>query len=160
MDIKLRKLSLEAINLVNKDHRIALNRASGFDGVRYVSSNIMNLVKEPDRDDVVVPGGTYILKHGEDDIGILGTKELDVTGVMELWCLINPSERNKGYATKTLEEVTPYLIENIQRLNDIKLVINKNNYSSKRTAVNAGYKKMDSNPDVISNEEEYRYFGK
>lgn len=160
MDIKLRKLSLEAINLVNKDHRIALNRASGFDGVRYVSSNIMNLVKEPTREDIVEPGGTYILKHGEDEIGILGTKELDVTGVMELWSIINPSERNKGYATKTLEEITPYLIENIQGLNDIKLVINKSNYSSKKTAINAGYKKMPENPEIISNENEYRYFGK
>lgn len=160
MNISLRNFNLEALNLSDKEHYYVVNRLSMEPKViRYISPDLKKFVKEPAIKEEIVANGTYVIRKNNDDdiIGVVGSKELDEHGILELWMALNPSECGHGNGTKILEEITPYLIEKIKGLNDIKLLIDKNNLPSKRNPIKAGYKYISTDDKGV---ETYRYFGK
>lgn len=156
MEIKLRTLALENLDMNNSEHYILVRRsARDENSMKFVSKNMDNFVKQPIEESKFEDGKTYILKKDEKLIGFMGSKKLNSTGILELWCNIDGDFRSNGYATRALEEITPYLIENVDGLQDIKLRIDKYNHASKKTALKAGYNLVDVDDKI----EEYRYFG-
>ena len=81
--------------------------------------------------------------------------KLDEHGELELWMALNPSDCGHGNGSRILAEITPYLIENIKGLNDIKIKIDKNNLPSKRNPIKVGYNYISTDADGI---ETYKYF--
>ncbi len=155
MAINLRDLALENLNMSNTDHYLLIKRNSrDEDSIKYVSKNMEKFVSEGKTNEFE-DGKTYILKDHDKIVGFIGSKKIKSNGILELWYNIDKNERNNGYATKMLEEVTPYLIENVDGLEDIELKINKYNHPSKKSAENAGYNLYDICDDTIN----YRYFG-
>lgn len=158
MSIKLRHFNFEALDFNNKEHYYIVNRLASEQSVKdYISYDFKNFVKEPKKKEDIVSNGTYIIKKDDDIIGLVGTKELDNHGILELWMALNPSDSGHGNGTKILEEITPYLIEKVDNLNDIKFLINKNNIASKKASLKAGYNYVSTDENGI---ETYRYFGK
>ena len=155
MAIKLRHLELENLDMNNQEHYLLVKRSSRDESsMKFVSKNMERFVEEPSKD-TFEDGKTYIVKDHDKIVGFVGSKKMRSNGILELWCSIDKNERSNGYATKTLEEVTPYLIENVDGLEDIELKINKYNHASKRTAEKAGYNLYETCDDII----DYRYFG-
>lgn len=156
MEIKLKTLALENLNMCNSEHYILVKKSvRDENSKKFVSKNMDKFVKEPIDESKFEDGKTYILKDKEKLIGFIGSKKLNSNGVLEFWYNIDADYRNNGYATKVLEEITPYLIENIDGLKDIKLNINKYNHASKKVALKAGYNIVDVDDKI----EEYCYFG-
>ena len=156
--IKLKTLNLEALNLRNFEHARFVNRMASDEKTKYISSRLNQFVEEPTDKDAFEVGKTYIVRDGEKNIGLIGTKELDRRGDLEPWILIYPDERGKKYGEKITLELIPFFLDNIENLKDIKLVINRSNYASRKIAENAGYKRQPEESSYDS--ETYRYFGK
>lgn len=156
--IKLKTLDLEALNLRNMEHFRFVNRMSQDEKTKYISSRLNDFVEEPTDKENFEVGKTYIIRDGKKNIGLLGTKELDRRGDLEPWILIYPDERGKKYGEKITFELIPLFLDNVENLKDIKLVINKSNYASKKIVENAGYIKQPE--EATYDSETYRYFGK
>lgn len=156
MSIKLRTLELENLNLNDMDHYCLIkNNENDFTTKKYISNNLMKFVKEGNDEYHFETGKTYILKDKRKLVGLIGTKKMRPNGVVELWCNIDKTFRGMGYGKKSLEEITPYMIENVDGLNDIELMINRSNYPSKHMAEEVGYIKTDDSGDI----NKYNYFG-
>lgn len=156
--IHLRKFDLEALDLSKKEHFILVSKLSEEEYTKkYISKKFSDFVKEPDNKERFETGKTYLVKNGEKIVGLIGTKEMDAKGYLEPWILISPENRSKKYGTKILEQLTPYLIENVDKLQDIKFVINKSNFASKKIAENLGFVKKPE--ESTYDDEVYRYFG-
>ena len=156
--MKLRTLNLEALDLKNIEHYRFVNRMARDEKTKYISSRLNEFVKEPENSEEFEVGKTYVIKDEDKKIGLLGTKELDRRGDLEPWILISPDERGKKYGRKVTEEIIPFFIENVDHLKDIKLVINKSNYASRKIVEDAGYKRQKDESTYDS--QTYRYFGK
>ena len=97
----------------------------------------------------------YIIMVEGKAIGLLGSTARNK--VIELWCAIDKEERGKGYGTDILGKMTIYLIE---KFDDIRLVIEKNNLNSQKTALANGYV-LDEEESIEDREHNiYYYFGK
>lgn len=159
MSINLRHYILEPFSLKNSEHKYILNRlASDIKVKKYISLDFTNFVNEANPDKKFDDGACYAVKKDDEIIGLLGTTKLDEHGLLELWLALNPSDSGRGNGTKILVETTSYLIDTLVQLKDIKLVIKKDNYISKQSAINGGY--ILSSVDNTNNMETYRYFGK
>lgn len=154
--IELRTLNLDKFDLNNDDHNYTLKKISNDNLSRgFVSTNFERFIAENNNEEIK-DGATFVLKDKDEIVGLIGTKKMDDRGFLEIWCSIDSEYRGKGYATKSLEQITPYLIENVTGLNDIKLVIDRRNIISKKVAESVGYTKTNENKE----KEIYRYFGK
>ena len=154
--IELRTLNLDKFDPKNDNHNYTLRKISNDSLSRgFVSTNFERFIAENNNDEIK-DGITFVLKDKDEIVGLIGTKKMDERGFLELWCSIDSEYRGKGYATKSLEQITPYLIENVTGLNDIKLVIDRRNIISKKVAESVGYIKTSENKE----QETYRYFGK
>lgn len=157
--IQLKNFNLEPLDLSKRQHFILVNRLSNDEYTRkYISKKLAEFVKEPTDSTKLEPGKTYVIKDEEEMIGLLGTKELDRNNYLEPWVSIPKEFRGKKYGTQILEQITPYLIEHVDSLQDIKLVINKENFASKKVAEKVGYIKQTD--ESTFDEDTYRYFGK
>lgn len=156
--MKLRTLNLEALNLKNREHFRLVSRMSRDEKVKYISRRLDEFVEEPTNTEQFEVGKTYVIKDGEKNIGLLGTKELNRKGELEPWIIISPDERGNKYGAKVTEQIIPFFVENVQGLKDIKLVINKSNYASRKIVEDAGYKRQPE--EATYDSETYRYFGK
>ena len=153
MDFK--KFSLQEFSFKNYEHYKLVKQLENVEGVNYISRDLSNFVKESNHSDKIIPGNTYVIKNNENDfVGLLGFKELDRCGNLEIWTVLNPHYRGKHYASMTLGTIVPYMIENVDGLNDIKLVIQKNNENSKRVAISNGFNEVER----IDDKDVYYYF--
>lgn len=138
--ITLRNLSLEALDKGKLEH-YSLVRKIGEDELtlKYISKNFSSWVQEPISKEKIELGKAYVVVKEKDSIGMLGTSLLDREGKLELWYVLDPSERGKRYGDKMLGEITLYLIEQIVGLKDITLRIKKDNIASNKIAKENGY---------------------
>lgn len=158
MKFNLVNYNLEALNLSDKEHYHVVYRFSHDPKViRFISPDFENFVKEPDVKEMITDNATYVIRKNDDEdiIGLVGSKALDEHGELELWMALNPSDCGHGNGSRILAEITPYLIENIKGLNDIKIKIDKNNLPSKRNPIKVGYNYISTDSDGI---ETYKYF--
>lgn len=157
--INLITLNLEKINLNNKEHMYVLNKLkSDIFTETFVTKDLVGFVSENNNEDLK-NGASFILKDKDESVGIIGTKEMDNNGNLELWCVIDSEKRGNGYAGKALAQITPYLLETVKGLKDIKLVIDRKNVVSKKVAESFGYVKVSDATD-IDDKEIYKFFGK
>lgn len=151
--IKFRKFSLEAYDK-NRHYVLAKNLENDKMVQKYVSKRFVSwLDKMPEGNQGFEVDSPYVIVRDNNFVGILGTLDMSHDGVIDLWCAIDKSERNKGHADAILGEMTPYLIE--EGFSNIRLRINKNNIFSNKTAVGNGYilDRDDSSKDNV-----YYYF--
>ena len=153
--MQFKKIKLTEFSFKNGEHYRLINNLENASGVKYISSNLSSFVKEAVHSEDIIPGNTYVVSNNNDDaIGLLGLKELDLHGNLELWYILSEYYRGKHYASNTIGILVPYLVETIKGLNDVKLVIEKNNESSKRVALANGFKEVES----IDDKKIYYYF--
>lgn len=157
--IKLRNFNLEKIDKIKHYSLLMkLNRDKNIN--KYISHNFISFLDkhEAKSDDKMEIGKAYVVNKDKKNIGVVGTLDMSSTGVVEVWYSIDKDLREKGYGEKVLAQVTPYLIENIKGLNDIKLKIDKNNKASKKVALRNGYILDDEDKELGI--DIYHYFGK
>lgn len=108
-------------------------------------------------DEKIEIGKSYVIEKEGRYIGIVGSLNFSNDGILEVWYTIRKHMREKGYGEKILAEITPYLIEHIDGLNDIKLKIDESNKASRKVALRNGYiEEKKEKQDGILN---YYYFG-
>lgn len=155
--VKLRTFELKKVD-IKRDFGLINNLSKNRGVCDYISRDFYGFIMEhlANRDDVIEPGGSYVVYKDGIDIGIIGSKLLSDDGILELWCAIKSDLRNKSYGSKLLWEITIYLIENIKGLEDIELKINKQNFPSIQVALNNGF--VYRNEDKTNGLNIYRYF--
>lgn len=152
--IKMGSEELEALRMYETSHLQMVKKFKQYSDIDYISKCYENFISEPKSDDIFEPGRTYIVHYKNNNIGMIGTKEIDCNGIIELWYIIDKYYRGKGYGSKTLGLITQYLIEYVQGVSDVKLLIDKENDKSIKCALNNGY----NNVGEMDNKLIYRYF--
>jgi len=143
--MQFRNFSLTEFSFNNMEHYRLINNLEKEPGVHYISPKLSRFVDESVHSEEIIPGNTYVISNNNDDlIGLLGLMDLDLHGNLELWTILGSNYRGKHYASKTIGTIVPYLIEHVDGLNDIKLVINKNNTNSIRVALSNGFNEVDN----------------
>ena len=157
--IKLRNFNLEKIDKI-KHYSLLMSLDRDGSINKYISNNFISFLDKhvSESDDKMEIGKAYVVNIDKKNIGVVGTLDMSSTGVVEVWYSIDKDLREKGYGEKVLAQVTPYLIENIKGLNDIKLKIDKNNKASKKVALRNGYILDDEDKELGI--DIYHYFGK
>lgn len=152
--INIRNGELEALRMDKLSHFQMVKDLEQSLDINYISTNYESFVSEPISDNIFEAGKTYIINHKNNKIGMLGTKEIDNKGRIELWYIINKYYRGKGYGNKFLGLITQYLIEYVDGVNDVELLIDEQNNKSIKCALNNGYSLVgDVDKKFI-----YRYF--
>ncbi len=157
--IHLRTFNLEKIDEIKHyDLLMNLDRDAKVKG--YISQNFLEWIEKQQSisDDKIELGKSYVIEKDNKYIGIVGSLNFSSTGILEVWYTIKKNLREKGYGEKILAEITPYLIENVQGLNDIELKIDKKNKASQKVALRNGYILEDE--DKTNNMDIYHYFGR
>lgn len=153
--MKFKNFTLTEFSFKNSEHYKLVKQLEQVEGINYVSKELSNFVKESKHSEKVILGNTYVIENNEKDlVGLLGFMDLDRCGNLEIWTVLNPYYRGKHYASMTLGQIVPYMIENVDGLNDIKLVIQKNNENSKRVAISNGFNEVER----IDDKDVYYYF--
>lgn len=152
--INIRNEELEALRMHQISHFQMVKKFEQYPDINYISNDYEIFVSEPKGEDIFEIGGTYIVNYKNNKIGMIGTKEIDNKGIIELWYIVDKYYRGKGYGSKTLGLVTQYLIEYVDGINDIKLLIDKKNNKSINCALGNGYTSIGE----VDNKLIYRYF--
>lgn len=151
--IKLRSEELEALRKYESSHISLIDELKKTPGILNISSNLDSFLQEPASEDEFEYGKAYIINAEKKKVGIIGTKDIDKEGILELWYIIRKHYRNKGYGSKTLGLITQYIME-YTNAKDIKLVIDKSNIHSIKCAEDNGYTvSSESNNKYV-----YKYF--
>ena len=153
--MEFRNFSLTEFSFKNSEHYKLIKQLEKVEGINYVSRELSNFVKESKHSEKIIPGNTYVIENNEKElVGLLGFMDLDRCGNLEMWFILSSYYRGKHYASNTVGQVVPYMIENVNGLNDIKLVIQKNNENSKRVAISNGFNEVEE----IDDKKVYYYF--
>lgn len=135
--IKFRRFNLEAYDK-NKHYVLVRNLEMDDKVQSFVSKRFGSwLDKMPEGNEKFEVSRPYVIVRENRFVGILGTLDMSHDGIIDLWCVIDSRERNKGHADAMLGEMTLYLIE--EGFSNIRLRINKNNIFSNKTAISNGY---------------------
>lgn len=156
--IHLRTMNLQKINEL--EHYSLIHSLARDENVtRYIAKDFPAWLKKQQSvgDDEIEVGKSYVIVKDHKYIGMIGSLAFSNDGILKLWYTIEKSLRGNGYGEKILAEITPYLIEHVDDLNDIQLEINKRNEASKKVALENGYVKNDSEKD--GDIENWYYFG-
>ena len=155
--IKFRRFNLELYD--KNKHYVLMKNLSRDDGVyRYVSKRFEDWLEEmPNDDKGFIVGCPYVLVKENKYVGMVGSLNITKDGIIDLWCAIDKSERNKGYASSILGELTIYLVESFT---DVRLKINKGNEFSKKSVISNGYVLDELESSNDRNYDTYYYFGK
>ena len=157
--IHLRTMNLEKIDKI-KHYGLLMNLERDSKVQGYISRNFISWLDKHQAisDDKIEVGKSYVVCKDNCYIGIVGSLSFSNDGILEVWYTIKKNLRGRGYGEKILAEITPYLIEHVDGLNDIVLKIDTNNNASKKVAERNGYvlEEYDKELDL----DIYRYFGK
>lgn len=155
--IHLRTINLEKFD--KKKYYDLMSRLERDENVkRYFSKNLEVWLEKHQAvsDDKIEVGKTYVIVKEHKYIGIVGSLSFSSNGILEVCYAIDKDFRGNGYGEKILAEITPYLIEHVDDLKDIKLKIDKENIASKKVAERNGYLLEEETKDT----DVYYYFGK
>lgn len=157
--IHLRTLNLQKIDEI--EHYMLIHSLARDSKVMcYIAKDFSSWLKkqQSSSDDKIEVGKSYVVEKEGKYIGIVGSLHFSSTGILEVWYTIKKSLRGRGYGEKLLGEITPYLIEHVDGLNDIQLRIDKSNKASQKVAIQNGYvKDVD---ECVGDIDTYYYFGK
>lgn len=157
--IHLRTLNLEKVSEI-EHYDLIKNLERDSKVQQYISKNLSRWLSkhQAESEDKIEIGKSYVIEKDNHYIGIVGSLSFSNEGILEVWYAIKENFRAKGYGEKILAEITPYLIEHVQGLNDIELKIDKNNKASKKVAERNGYLLEKSDKDLGI--DIYHYFGR
>lgn len=157
--IHLRTLNLEKVSEI-EHYDLIRNLERDSKVQQYISKNLPRWLSkhQAESEDKIEIGKSYVIEKDNHYIGIVGSLSFSNEGILEVWYAIKKNFREKGYGEKVLAEITPYLIEHVQGLNDIELKIDKNNKASKKVAERNGYLLEESDKDLEI--DIYHYFGR
>ena len=157
--IHLRTLNLEKVSEI-EHYDLIRNLERDSKVQQYISKNLPRWLSkhQAESEDKIEIGKSYVIEKDNHYIGIVGRLSFSNEGILEVWYAIKKNFREKGYGEKVLAEITPYLIEHVQGLNDIELKIDKNNKASKKVAERNGYLLEESDKDLEI--DIYHYFGR
>lgn len=157
--IHLRTLNLEKVSEI-KHYDLIRNLERDSKVQQYISKDLPRWLSkhQAESEDKIEIGKSYVIEKDNHYIGIVGSLSFSNEGILEVWYAIKKKFREKGYGEKVLAEITPYLIEHVQGLNDIELKIDKNNKASKKVAERNGYLLEESDKDLGI--DIYHYFGR
>lgn len=156
--IHLRTLNLEKIDEIS---HYSLIRSLSEDKLvcEYIAHDFGSFLEKQksETDDKIETLKSYVIVKDNRYIGIVGSLKFSNAGILEVWYAIKKNLRGHGYGEKILAEITPYLIEHVDSLEDIELKIDKNNKASQKVALRNGYVKVAG--DEVNGQDIYRYFG-
>lgn len=157
--IHLRTLNLEKVSEI-EHYDLIRNLERDSKVQQYISKDLSRWLSkhQAESEDKIEIGKSYVIEKDNHYIGIVGSLSFSNEGILEVWYAIKKNFREKGYGEKILAEITPYLIEHVQGLNDIELKIDKNNKASKKVAERNGYLLEESDKDLEI--DIYHYFGR
>ena len=157
--IHVRTLNLEKVSEI-EHYDLIRNLERDSKVQQYISKDFPRWLSkhQAESEDKIEIGKSYVIEKDNHYIGIVGSLSFSNEGILEVWYAINKNFREKGYGEKILAEITPYLIEHVQGLNDIELKIDKNNKASKKVAERNGYLLEESDKDLEI--DIYHYFGR
>lgn len=157
--IHLRTLNLEKVSEI-EHYDLIRNLERDSKVQQYISKDLSRWLSKHQAasEDKIEIGKSYVIEKDNHYIGIVGSLSFSNEGILEVWYAIKKNFREKGYGEKILAEITPYLIEHVQGLNDIELKIDKNNKASKKVAERNGYLLEESDKDLGI--DIYHYFGR
>lgn len=157
--IHLRTMDLEKIDMM-KHYGLLMSLQRDEKVYGYISKNLIAWLEKHQAvsEDKIEVNKSYVICKDNHYIGVIGSLNFSNAGILEIWCAIQNNLRGKGYGEKILAEITPYLIEHVDGLNDIELKINRNNLSSKRVAEKNGYNLVKDNMGLNHDIDVYRYF--
>lgn len=157
--IHLRTLNLEKVSEI-EHYDLIRNLERDSKVQQYISKDLPRWLSkhQAESEDKIEIGKSYVIEKDNHYIGIVGSLSFSNEGILEVWYAIKKNFREKGYGEKILAEITPYLIEHVQGLNDIELKIDKNNKASKKVAERNGYLLEESDKDLEI--DIYHYFGR
>ena len=120
--IEFRRFNLEAYD--KNKHYILMKNLSRDKGVyKFISKRFEEWLDEmPKEKGNFMIDCPYVVVKENKYIGMIGALNRTKDGIVDLWCAIDKSERNKGYAGSILGEMTIYLIESFK---DIRLRVDK-----------------------------------
>lgn len=157
--IHLRTLNLKKVSKI-EHYDLIRNLERDSKVQQYISKDLPRWLSkhQAESEDKIEIGKSYVIEKDNHYIGIVGSLSFSNEGILEVWYAIKKNFREKGYGEKILAEITPYLIEHVQGLNDIELKIDKNNKASKKVAERNGYLLEESDKDLEI--DIYHYFGR
>ena len=157
--IHLRTLNLEKVSEI-EHYDLIRNLERDSKVQQYISKDLPRWLSkhQAESEDKIEIGKSYVIEKDNHYIGIVGSLSFSNEGILEVWYAIKKNFREKGYGEKILAEITPYLIDHVQGLNDIELKIDKNNKASKKVAERNGYLLEESDKDLEI--DIYHYFGR
>lgn len=126
----------------DKDQRhlkYVLDNDESFRG--YVTKKIDERLKESQNS---LEGGlqfnsSYLIKYKDEFVGYIRLESLDWAGNLNIQCAVSPEFRNQKLGSKILEEISNYILENMEEVKKLRGVIEKNNYASKAMATKVGF---------------------
>ncbi|MCI6266797.1 MAG: GNAT family N-acetyltransferase [Erysipelotrichaceae bacterium] len=157
--IHLRTLNLQKINEI--EHYCLIQSLSrDKDVVGYIAKDFFEWLKKQQSigDEKIEVGKSYVIEKEGKYIGVVGSLDFSNDGILEVWYTIKKNLRGRGYGEKILAEITPYLIEHVDGLNDIQLKIDKTNQASKKVASRNGY--IEDRSEREDGIESWYYFGR
>ena len=155
--IKFRRFNLELYD--KSKHYVLMKNLSRDEGVyKFISKRFEDWLDEMPKDkDKFIIDCPYVVVKDNKYIGMVGSMNKSKDGIIDLWCAIDKSERNKGHAGDILGEMTIYLVESFK---DIRLKVDKSNEYSKRSVLSNGYVLDTEESNSDKNYDTYYYFGK
>lgn len=66
-------------------------------------------------------------------------EELDWAGNLNIQCAVSPEFRNQKLGSKILEEISNYILDNMEEVKKLRGVIERSNYASKAMACKVGF---------------------
>ena len=126
--IKLTSFNLEKIQLEGKHYGLVQNMSLDNKVKLYIEKDFFDWLKKYQAisDDEIEIGKMYAIEKDKKEYGVIGSKGINEDGYLELVYAIKKNMRDRGYGTKVLEEITPYLLEQVknilQDIEEIKFV--------------------------------------
>ena len=153
--IRLRTEELEPLKFYSVEHNTLVKKLENDILVlTYLSENLKAMLSQPKNEKEFEDGKTYVVNHEGNKLGVVITSKIDEKGIIDLYIALLQVYRNKGFGSKTLVQMTQFLTEEIKKVDDVRLNINKLNTKANKIAVDNGFIKTDE----TNNNYVYRYF--
>lgn len=139
--IKLTSFNLEKIQLEGKHYGLVQNMSIDNKIKLYIEKDFFDWLKkhQASSNDQIDVGKMYVVSKDGREYGIVGSEGINEDGYLDVVYAIKKNMRDRGYGTKVLEEITPYLLEHVKDIKGIHLRIDESNKGSKGIAMKNGY---------------------
>lgn len=142
MVIRTENFEIYGYDPEDKDQRhlkYVLDNDESFRG--YVTKKIDERLRETE----ITPGAglqfnsSYLIKYKDEFVGYIRLEELDWAGNLNIQCAVSPEFRNQKLGSKILDEISNYILDNMEEVKKLRGIIERSNYASKAMANKVGF---------------------